>query len=69
MRRGRPFQAAYHSAFDPQGPLCRLPTVLCGQGGRVGSEGQAALRESQEGESPILSLHHTSHLFSRLAGA
>lgn len=35
---------------------------------RIGSEGQAALRETQEGRSPILSLHHMSHLFSRLAG-
>ena len=48
-----------------------LPSVLCGQGGGevAPRDRLAALGEAQEGGSPILSLHHTSHLFSRLAGA
>lgn len=60
----------YRSAFDPEEPCTPSPLgPVRSRRQRSGSEGQAALRETQEGGSPILSLHHTSHLFSRLAGA
>lgn len=63
-------QTKYRSAFDPQGPCAPSPLgPVRSRRQRSGSEGQAALRETEEGGSPILSLHHTSHLFSRLAGA
>ncbi len=65
-----PVQTKYRSAFDPEGPCAPSPHgPVRSRRQRSGSEGQAALREAQEGGSPILSLHHTSHLFSRLAGA
>lgn len=60
----------YRSASDPEGPCALSPhSPARSRRQRSGSERQAALRETQAGGSPILSLHHTSHLFSRLAGA